>query len=95
MREFLQGAKAGPVFLARGSRISVRHVQRRFAQWLEKAEVYRRLSVHSLRHSFAQAIYDKTGDLLLTREALRHRSIASTLSYARTDERRVREALGS
>jgi hypothetical protein len=38
-------------------------------------------------------IYGKTGDLLITKAALLHRSIASTLVYARADEERLRRAL--
>jgi site-specific recombinase XerC len=81
------------VFLARGGRISARHVQRRFKEWLEKAGIRRKVGVHGLRHSFAERVYSKTHDLLVTKQALRHRSVASTLVYAHTDEGRVREAL--
>jgi hypothetical protein len=34
-----------------------------------------------------------TGDILLVREALRHRSIASTLVYAHADGERLRLAM--
>ena len=36
----------------------------------------------------------ETGDVLLVKEALHHRSITSTLVYARADEERLRRALG-
>jgi integrase len=49
---------------------------------------------HDLRHSFAIRIYRKTRDLLLVQAALRHRSIASTTAYARTDDAAVRAAVG-
>ena len=38
-------------------------------------------------------LYERTGDLLLVKEALRHRSIASTLVYARLNSDRVKTAL--
>jgi len=74
-----------------GNRISKRHVQRRFSQWLEKAEIIRTASVHCLRHTFASHLYRRTGDIFLVKEALRHRSIASTLVYAQLQESRLRE----
>ncbi|MCC7172994.1 MAG: tyrosine-type recombinase/integrase, partial [Planctomycetes bacterium] len=49
---------------------------------------------HALRHSFATSLYRRTGDVLIVKEALGHRSIASTLVYAQADEGRVRRAMG-
>jgi site-specific recombinase XerC len=91
---YLAGRTTGPVFAARdGTRISPRHAQRRFAGWTAEAGIARKVSPHALRHSFGMRIYSKTHDLLLTKEALRHRSVASTLVYARADETRLRQAL--
>ncbi len=85
----------GPLFTSKGGqRISRRQAQRRFTRWLEKAGVTRSASPHSLRHRFALALYGRTGDVLLVKEALHHRSITSTLVYARADEERLRRALG-
>ena len=74
--------------------MSVRHAQRRFRGWLRRAGVQRPASPHSLRHRFAMDLYRRTGDVLLVKEALRHRSIASTMVYARADRARLRAALG-
>jgi len=84
----------GPLFPGRsGRRLSARHVERRLAEWLTKAGVRRKASVHSLRHTFATDLYRRTGDVLLVKEALGHRSIASTLIYAHTDRERLRRAV--
>ena len=69
------------------------HTNRRLAQWLRAAGVTRPASAHSLRHAFAMRVYAKTGDVLIVREALRHRSIASALSYARVDSERLRRVI--
>ena len=50
-------------------------------------------SPHVLRHSFGMAVYQRTGDLLVTQQAMRHRSISSTVVYARCDDRRLREVM--
>ena len=39
------------------------------------------ISLHGLRASFAQQIYQKTGDIVLTQQLLGHRSLGSTTSY--------------
>jgi site-specific recombinase XerC len=92
----VEDAVTGPLFQGRaGGRLTARHAQRRLALWLERAGVARRYSPHSMRHSFATALYQRTGDLLLVKEALGHRAIGSTLVYAQVDRGRLREAVGA
>lgn len=76
-------AGPGPIFQnPAGGRLSARCVQRRFQRWLARACVNRHATPHSLRHTFATDLYRATKDVLLVKESLRHRSIASTLVYA-------------
>lgn len=94
LRDHLGARRSGPVFRSdRGQAISQRHVQRRFASCIEAAQVPARYCVHSLRHTFATRLYERTGDLLVVKEALGHRSITSTLIYAQADAGRVRAAI--
>ena len=94
LRDFIGNRSSGPLFAANDDRrVSIRHVQRRFAQWLEKAGVKRRASVHGLRHAFAERLYDLTGDLLLVRDALGHRTVKSTEVYSRVRRSAVRAAV--
>jgi len=86
--------RTGPVFAGRdGGRLTARHAQRRFDEWLAKAGIRGRYSPHSLRHTFAMGLYARTGDVLLVKEALGHRSISSTMVYARASVERVRAAV--
>ncbi len=92
--EYIDCRTTGPLFQARnGKRLSIRQVQRRFAYWLEKAGLAASVSVHTLRSTFATRLYQKTGDIFLVKEALRHRSIMSTMVYARIDKKRLRQAI--
>jgi len=84
----------GPVFVGRdGETLTPRHAQRRFEDWLAKAGIRGRYSPHSLRHTFALGLYERTGDVFVVQAALGHRAIASTLVYARASAERVRAAV--
>lgn len=74
-------------------RLSSRQVQVIVRRALAAAGIERRLTVHGLRHSFATALYAKTKDLLLVQRAMDHRSVASTLVYARVADERVAAAV--
>ncbi len=95
LRAFVADRAHGPVFLACGERrVSPRHIQRRLQLWLNRAGIRGRFSPHSLRHSFAQKLYRETGDLLLLKRALGHRSVSATTVYAQCDDDRLRAAIG-
>jgi site-specific recombinase XerD len=97
LRAFLRGRNSGPLFLAgtkSDRRISTRHAQRRIAGWFAAAGITGR-SAHGLRHSFAMRVYEQTGDLLVTQQALGHAAIGSTVCYAKVDRSRLRAAVGA
>jgi site-specific recombinase XerC len=94
LRGYVADRRSGPLFTAGGGRrVSGRHVHRRFGEWLKKAGIRRSLSPHSMRHHFATALYERTGNVLLVKAALHHRSIASTLVYAHVRQEQLRHAL--
>ncbi len=85
-----------PVFLSvRGRRIGSRQVQLRLGHWLRRAGITRPCTVHTLRHSFATRLYEKTGDLRLVRRALGHRQITTTEIYSPVADGRLIRALRS
>ncbi len=91
---YLGNMTAGPLFRsAGGKRLAARQAQRRFQLWLKLARIERPFSPHSLRHTFATGLYRRTGDIFLVKQALHHRSIASTLIYARMNDDKLREAI--
>lgn len=92
-RHYIAVGRTGPLFVAGGRRISVRHAQRRIAGWFKTAGITGK-SVHSLRHSFATGLLAKTGDLRLVQAALCHASVVSTTVYAQVDRARLRAAVG-
>jgi integrase/recombinase XerC len=73
--------------------LSARQVQFRFARWFQESGFDRPVSLHSLRHTFATRLYEKTGDLHLVQRALGHRQITTTEIYARVGEEKLRRAV--
>ncbi len=51
------------------------------------------LATHSLRKSFAQRLYEQTGDVFTVQEMLGHKSIATTQKYLGVNYASVREAV--
>ena len=51
------------------------------------------LATHSLRKSFAQRLYEQTGDVFTVQEMLGHQSIATTQKYLGVNYASVREAV--
>jgi len=91
---FLEGRGPGPVFgNAAGRRLSLRHAQRRIRTWRDVSGLSSAVSAHTFRHTHGQRVYDATHDILIVKAALGHRSISSSLIYARAGEDRLRAVL--
>jgi hypothetical protein len=54
-----------------------------------------KLATHSLRKSFAQRLYDKSGDIYLVQELLGHRNISTTQNYLGVNYSDARAAVES
>jgi integrase/recombinase XerC len=94
LRRWLGDRGIGPLFTdRRGRRLTPRHVHRRFKGWLRAAGITRTASPHTCRHSMAVTLLERTGNLAIVQAALRHRSITSTMVYAKVNEESVRKAL--
>ncbi len=80
--------------LAAGKRVDQRYVRTAVARTAERAGIEQRVTPHSLRHTFATHLLRKTGNLELTRKALRHARISTTATvYSHLADRDVEEAV--
>ena len=74
------------VFISRrGTRISVRAVQKRLEQQGRARGLSQRLHPHMLRHSFASHLLESSGDLRAVQEMLGHANLSTTQIYTHLD----------
>jgi tyrosine recombinase XerC len=80
------------LFLNRmGNRLTSRSVQRMVDKYINKTAVERKISPHSLRHSFATHLLGRGADLRVIQELLGHESLATTQKYTHLDIKRLLE----
>lgn len=69
----------------RGTRLSLRSIAGRLAQWAQRSGIGLHVHPHMLRHSFASHLLQSSGDLRAVQEMLGHASIATTQIYTHLD----------
>ena len=75
----------------RGSRLTPRSVERTVDKYLRRAALKRKISPHSLRHSFASHLLGRGADLRAIQELLGHESLATTQKYTHLDLQQLLE----
>lgn len=69
----------------KGERLTSRSVERIVGKYIRRTAVKRKISPHSLRHSFASHLLSRGADLRAIQELLGHASLATTQKYTHLD----------
>lgn len=87
-----RGAGEGVVFLnARGGPLSRMGVWKILRKHVEKAGIARKVTPHTLRHTFATHLLEGGADLAAVQEMLGHADIATTQIYTHVDREYLRD----
>lgn len=85
-------ASAGPIFISRrGSRLSTRSVARILDKLVILSGLGRKISPHTLRHTFATHMMEAGADLRAIQELLGHESLSTTQKYTSVSVGRLLE----
>jgi integrase/recombinase XerD len=86
------GRGRGALFLnARGGRLSRQSCARVLGRYVRLAGIDRRVTLHSLRHSFATHLLEGGADVRVVQELLGHASVATTQVYTLVTSQHLRE----
>ncbi len=81
-----------PLFISvKGGRLTPRSVARILQKYVRKSALLRRVSPHSLRHSFATHLLDAGADLRAIQEMLGHVSLSTTQRYTHVSTAKLME----
>ena len=81
-----------PLFLNyKGKKLTPRSVERVVDKYIRRSAIRRKISPHSLRHSFASHLLGRGADLRVIQELLGHESLATTQKYTHLDLKRLLE----
>ncbi len=98
MRRYLREREPGPgspdrpLFLnSRGGRITVRGIFHIIDRRALQTGLYRKVSPHVLRHSFATELLNNGADIRAVQEMLGHKNISTTQVYTHTTKERLKK----
>ncbi|MGE5582309.1 MAG: tyrosine recombinase XerC [Bacillota bacterium] len=74
----------------RGTRLSGRSIQRLLSKYLQLMAFNRKVSPHTIRHTFATHLLENGADLRVVQELLGHLDISSTQIYTHITKERIR-----
>jgi integrase/recombinase XerC len=94
--KLLAGKRNAALFVnRRGSRLTTRSVERMIVYYSKKAGIKKKVTPHTLRHSFATHLLSGGADLRMVQELLGHVSLSTTQVYTHITKERLKEVYDS
>ncbi|MFA5034790.1 MAG: tyrosine recombinase XerC [Candidatus Margulisiibacteriota bacterium] len=94
--ELLADKKSAAVFIGRrGTRLTTRQIERLIKYYAKKAGIVKKVTPHTLRHSFATHLLDGGADLRMVQELLGHVSLSTTQVYTHVTKERLKKVYES
>lgn len=78
-----------------GNPLSDRYVQAMIRRYSRRAKIKKKISPHTLRHTFATRLYKHTKDIVVVQKALGHADLSTTMIYVHLVSSDVEQALSS
>ena len=95
-RQLTSGKKTAALFInRRGGRLTTRSVERKISSYAKKAGLNKKVTPHTLRHSFATHLLSGGADLRMVQELLGHVSLSTTQVYTHITKERLKEVYDS
>jgi len=76
-----------------GNPLDNRYVQDMVPRYAERAGIEKRVTPHTLRHTFATDLLNETGNIRMVQKALGHAQLSSTMIYTHIADADLEEAL--
>ncbi len=93
IKKYLQARRGDDktLFLGRmGSRLTGRSIERMIRKYAKKADISKRVTPHTLRHSFATHLLSGGADLKVVQELLGHSSLSTTQIYTHLTKEKLK-----
>jgi site-specific recombinase XerD len=74
-----------------GKKQSVRSLQKVFSNAIKKANIYKAVGIHSLRHSYATHLLENGTDISYIQQLMGHNDIKTTLIYAKVTQKNLKK----
>ena len=80
--KYRQNKRRGRIFLSEsGAAIIVGVIREHFRQYRRKAKLSEKVTIHTLRHSYATNLIENGATLIQVKELMGHSNIRSTMGY--------------